>query len=115
MKHSPRLRNVAALGYVTSILIFCATATIAADYPERPIRLMVPGAAGWGMDVIGRLVANRMSESLKQSVVVENRPGAAGNHCVCRISPSVLGADDAGRFVASHVAGGEPNSSNVTR
>ncbi len=58
MKHSARLRSVAVLGYVASILIFCATAAIAADYPERPIRLMVPGAAGGGMDVIARLVAN---------------------------------------------------------
>ena len=68
--------------------MFCATAAIAADYPERPIRLIVPGAAGGGMDVIARLVANTMSESLKQPVVVENRPGAAGNTAVGQVAKS---------------------------
>ena len=89
MKHSARLRGVAVLGYVASILIFCATTAIAADYPERPIRLIVPGAAGGGMDVVARLLANTMSESLKQSVVVENRPGAAGNTAVGQVAKSL--------------------------
>ena len=88
MKHSARLRSVAVLGYIASILMFCATAAIAADYPERPIRLMVPGAAGGGMDVVARLIANTMSESLKQSIVVENRPGAAGNTVVGQVAKS---------------------------
>jgi tripartite-type tricarboxylate transporter receptor subunit TctC len=87
MKHSARLRSVAILGYVASTLIFCATAAVA-QYPDHPIRLIVPGAAGGGMDVIGRLIANTIGESLKQSVVVENRPGAAGNIAVNQVAKS---------------------------
>ncbi len=74
MKHTARLRSVAAFGYVASTLVFGATAAVAADYPDRPIRMIVPGAAAAAWTIVARLVANTMSESLKQSVVVENRP-----------------------------------------
>lgn len=88
MKHTVRLRSVTILGCVASTLIFSATAAIAGEYPDRPIRLLVPGAAGGGMDVVARLVANKIGESLKQSVVVENKPGAAGNIAVNQLAKS---------------------------
>ena len=50
----------------------------AADYPSHPITLVVPYAAGGGNDVIARIVAERMSASLGQSIVIENRGGAGG-------------------------------------
>jgi len=50
----------------------------AQDYPTRPITLIVPTAAGGGNDAIGRVVADRMSRSLGQQLVVENRSGASG-------------------------------------
>ena len=50
----------------------------AADYPAHPITLVVPYAAGGGNDVIARIVAGRMSASLGQQIVVENRGGAGG-------------------------------------
>ena len=50
----------------------------AADYPAHPITLVVPYAAGGGNDVIARIVAEKMSASLGQSVVIENRGGAGG-------------------------------------
>jgi tripartite-type tricarboxylate transporter receptor subunit TctC len=68
--------------------MFSATTARAGNYPDRAIRLLVPGAAGGGMDVVARLVANTMSESLKQAVVVENRPGAAGNIAVNQLAKS---------------------------
>jgi tripartite-type tricarboxylate transporter receptor subunit TctC len=71
----------------TSLLMLC-TAAAAGDYPNYPIRLLVPGAAGGGMDVVARLVANTMSESLKKPVVVENKPGAAGNIAVNQLAKS---------------------------
>jgi tripartite-type tricarboxylate transporter receptor subunit TctC len=68
--------------------MFSATAATAGEYPDRPIRLLVPGAAGGGMDVVARLVANTIGESLKQAVVVENKPGAAGNIAVNQLAKS---------------------------
>jgi tripartite-type tricarboxylate transporter receptor subunit TctC len=88
MKHIASLRSIAILGCVASTLIFSATAATAGEYPDRPIRLLVPGAAGGGMDVVARLVANTIGESLKQAVVVENKPGAAGNIAVNQLAKS---------------------------
>ncbi len=50
-----------------------------ADFPSRPITLLVPFAAGGSSDVVMRLVSKRVSERLKQSIVIDNRPGGAGN------------------------------------
>jgi tripartite-type tricarboxylate transporter receptor subunit TctC len=55
-----------------------ATLASAADYPARPITLVVPYAAGGGNDVIARIVAEKMSASLGQQIVIENRGGAGG-------------------------------------
>jgi tripartite-type tricarboxylate transporter receptor subunit TctC len=50
-----------------------------AGYPERPISMIVPFAPGGPTDIIARMVADSMSKSLGQAVVIENKPGAAGN------------------------------------
>lgn len=50
----------------------------AQDYPDRPIRMLLPFSAGGGGDTLGRILAERFSETLKQPVIVENRPGAGG-------------------------------------
>ena len=47
-----------------------------ATWPARPIRLVVPGPAGSGMDIFGRLLAVNLQEALRQTVVVDNKPGA---------------------------------------
>jgi len=52
-------------------------ASWAADYPDRPIRWLVPFSAGGGSDLATRIVARHVGETLGQPVVVENRPGAA--------------------------------------
>ena len=48
-------------------------------YPDRPIRMIVPWPAGGSVDVATRIVADRLSQSLGQQVVVDNKPGAGGN------------------------------------
>jgi tripartite-type tricarboxylate transporter receptor subunit TctC len=53
-------------------------AVFAADYPNRPIHLLVSGAAGSVPDTLARLLADRLSSALGQPVVTEDRPGAAG-------------------------------------
>jgi len=49
------------------------------DYPTRPIRIIVPFAAGGGVDVVARVIARHLSEKFGQNVIVDNRPGASGN------------------------------------
>jgi tripartite-type tricarboxylate transporter receptor subunit TctC len=49
------------------------------DYPSRPITILVPFPPGGSTDIVVRLVANKVSESIKQPIIIENRPGAAGN------------------------------------
>ena len=51
----------------------------AQDYPARPITAIIPFAAGSASDVVSRIMFNRMSKSMGQPIVVENRPGAGGN------------------------------------
>lgn len=50
----------------------------AADWPERPLRFVIPFPAGGVSDIIGRSIAARLGESLKQTVIVDNRAGAGG-------------------------------------
>jgi tripartite-type tricarboxylate transporter receptor subunit TctC len=58
--------------------VFVSTQGHAADYPTRPIKLVVPYAAGGPTDVLGRMVGDYLSRDLKQTVVVENKAGAQG-------------------------------------
>ena len=55
-----------------------SSAPALAEYPDRPIKLIVPFAAGAGTDAVARFTAQKLEEQLKQPVVVENRVGASG-------------------------------------
>ena len=67
------------LGSLASIALASASGLAQAeDFPSRPIKLVIPQAPGSGADVVGRMLADFMSKDLKQSVVVDNKPGANG-------------------------------------
>ena len=66
--------------HFVSILVFCISSFAwSAEYPEKPIKFIVPYAAGGGTDAVARLMALKLSPLLGQSIVVENRPGASSN------------------------------------
>ena len=73
----PRLtrRTLLALGMLASLALPAG----AEDFPTKPVTLVIPFAAGGSTDVVGRIIAERMSKELGQQVVVENRAGAGGS------------------------------------
>ena len=70
-------RQFVATGFAFPMLCYAQSA-LADDYPSRPITLIVPQAPGGGNDTIARIIAQKMTQSLDQQVIVENRPGAGG-------------------------------------
>ena len=67
------------LGLVLATSLAAGSATAqTAKFPDKPIKILVGFSAGGGTDVVARILAQKMSESLGQTVVVENRPGASG-------------------------------------
>src|SRR5262245_11529198 len=62
-----------------AMTLHASSAAFAQTYPSKPIRMIVSSAAGGPLDIVGRAIAERISASLKQSVVVEARAGAGGN------------------------------------
>ena len=75
MTHTPTRRHALQLGLATCALL--ATSGAMAQDTNRPVRIVVPFTAGSQTDVIARLMSRPMGEFLKQSVIVDNRPGAA--------------------------------------
>src|SRR4051812_11886868 len=72
-------RCVAALTFSLALAALVANAAWAEDYPDRPVKIIVPFAAGGTADAIPRLVGDWLSRKWSQPVVIENRTGAAGN------------------------------------
>ena len=60
------------------LLAFCACAAAAQTYPGRQVRIVVPFAPGGGTDVAARVLAQKLTERVGQSFIVDNRPGASG-------------------------------------
>ena len=69
-------RLIAAAVYGIALL---GAGTVSAQYPAKPVRIVVPATAGDGSDVLGRTLGKAMGELLGQTFVIENRPGAGGS------------------------------------
>jgi tripartite-type tricarboxylate transporter receptor subunit TctC len=84
------MRRVAGLLIAGVLTAASAPAFAQADWPERPIRLIVPFAPGSSSDIVARIVAQKLGERLKDQIFVENRVGASGNlgtEAVARAAP----------------------------
>src|SRR5215213_7391199 len=71
------MRRLTSLTYILALAAF--SGAMAQDYPSRPVTIVVPQAAGGANDILGRILAQQLSQRLGQPFVVENRPGANGN------------------------------------
>jgi tripartite-type tricarboxylate transporter receptor subunit TctC len=85
-----RLTRLAAAACMATSLWAVAAQAMAQTFPSRPLRIVVPAAAGGNLDLVSRQLAQKLTEQLGQPVVVENRPG--GNY--------MLGVDNVGRAPA---------------
>ncbi len=86
LRHTTTLRRTtlrtifgaALLGLASAVGAQAGTGTSTGTWPDKPIRFVVAGPAGGGNDIFTRMIANVVQASLKQTVIVENKPGANG-------------------------------------
>jgi tripartite-type tricarboxylate transporter receptor subunit TctC len=64
---------------ISIFLVFLAASACAAEYPNKPIHLIVPFPPGGPADILARIIGPRLTQRLGQPIIIENRPGAGGN------------------------------------
>src|SRR5438477_10418410 len=108
----PAWRSFVGTALALALWLSPASAAQAQTYPTKPIRLVVPYAAGGITDVIARAFGQRLTETWKQQVVVENKPGGGagqvGAEFVARSAPdgyTLLLTADATLVTNSHIYG----------
>jgi tripartite-type tricarboxylate transporter receptor subunit TctC len=89
-----------------AVLLSGTVDAMAQEWPQRPIRLIVPFGPGGGSDIVSRIIGQSLTEKLGQPVVIENRPGAAGmigNEAVARSEKDgyTMGIMTAGQIIAT--------------
>ena len=96
-------------GLIFVCAICCLNASAQTVYPTKPVKLMVGAGAGGGTDIIARMLAEKMSESLKGTFVVENKPGASNTiaaDLTAKAAPdghTLLVATNTGQAIAPHL------------
>ena len=75
----PRSRSIAFIIVLAAVVLAGVAPAFAQSYPSRPVKVIVPFAAGGPLDLVGRAVFDKLSVNLKQTFVMENRTGAGGN------------------------------------
>ena len=89
MKITHRYCNCTLAAFAAALVVHAAGAA-EETYPMRPIRMIVPQSAGGSTDLVARVIAQRLDDTLKQPVVVDNRPGAGsinGTDIVAKAMP----------------------------
>ena len=81
---------------LAAVMLLCALPSFAQEYPNHPIRIIVPTPAGGPVDVMARVLANALPPVLGQNVFIENKPGAGNT-----IGSRAAAAADPGRRAAS--------------
>ena len=80
---------LAALGTIAALLTIAPAPIAAQTYPARPVTLIVPFPAGGPADIIARILAQSLSQTLGQSVIVDNRQGAGGNIGIALVARAI--------------------------
>jgi tripartite-type tricarboxylate transporter receptor subunit TctC len=94
--------KVLARTMLVALALGVLPATVAAQqYPTKPIRMLIGFAPGGGTDIIGRIVASKLSESLKQQILVDNRGGASGQIAAEQLAKA---APDGHTIMMAHIA-----------
>ncbi len=81
---------IAAIAAMTSALALCAGSAMAQGFPNKPVHMIIPFAAGGGVDTTARVLGAKMADSMGQQIIMDNRPGAGGNiatEIVARAAP----------------------------
>lgn len=105
----PLRRRLASLLALAPLALALPAPASAQAWPDKPLRIMVGASAGGGTDILARLLAEKMGPALKQSIVVENRPGASNTiaaEIAAKAPPdgyTLLLATNTGQAVAPHL------------
>ena len=79
MRITARIASITALTVLLAVVALARPATAETDFPNRAIHVVLPYPAGGIVDIVTRIVTEKVQDVLKQPVVVENKPGASGN------------------------------------
>jgi tripartite-type tricarboxylate transporter receptor subunit TctC len=79
MPNSPQISRRRAVQAAALAIVAPGAAFAQAEWPTHPVRVVVPSSPGGGTDTFGRILAQALTEQMKQSFIVDNKPGASGN------------------------------------